>query len=102
MIEEKRKSVKEEVDALISQWQNVDIEEMMGKCAESASTVGCFVDDSITESDKFSNLSATNGASFNSDAEASRKFSNHEAEYLYSAKEQRFKKKSNKTGKLYL
>lgn len=98
LIEEKRRSVKEEVDVLISQWQNVNFEEITNEGAElfppNLSLDHFDLQNPADSNDSLRNENAMNGVRASNDGEKSRNSENHETDLLYSAKEQRLKKTS--------
>ena len=92
LIEEKRQSVKEEVDTLIAQWKNVNVDELLEKDTEQVprQTEDRNHDDQITEDGTWEN---------DPDANTNRLVANgssttpKESSHTYSAKERRIKRK---------
>lgn len=104
LIEEKRQGVKEEVDALIAQWQNVNVDELLGntveKLPESDVSQGpnqsnlekdMWNDNLHTDSSVKQNKSSVNGSWSMKDSLQT--WMTEETPELYSAKEQRIKRK---------
>ncbi|KAK7572111.1 hypothetical protein V9T40_014583 [Parthenolecanium corni] len=106
LIDEKRRSVKEEVDALISQWQNVDVEELMNTNVQmsprnnvndhnSPSHDNADKDETPAEnSEPAENAAVTNG-SWNTNAEEFSWRTEETTEQQFSAKGQRIRTKSS-------
>ncbi len=102
LIEEKRQSVKDEVDSIISQWQNVDIGEVVAKDTENSRRKETSRDRRSPEISKSSkedksdhaqkSSSAVTNGSWNTEDSATTWETENPAEQ-YSAKEQRMRTK---------